>query len=1325
MLSKSGRDLVLAFVKKAYTQAPLQPTGDNNNAASTPGTQPIANQQQSLSNPPSLRRAGRMVNNRTTPFSSDEINTEINTQNSNIPRAGKAGIADYAAKGTVPTAPQSSAGAVRPSANPVHGQVVHDAVGAFGKAGKKFNLASSIAGGDVANSMYEAAKLKVPGVSNLSRIKDTGQRLSQGDLPGAALEMAGMAVPVVPDLINAGRDLYRGVNQQSEENNRFNRVNREVRGSFEARNTGIADHNGQDYVNTEDLELLGKLGFDFSVGEYLGLEKTSEVLDVYSYIEKVAGVPKEVAKLIDSGKAFSGEYLKDMGYKLPKGYEVKGDLCCPVEKKESSRETGKAEKQSSEKPGLWANIRAKRARGEKAAKPGDSDYPDRKQWDKLSKEATTLSALKKLIRQLRSSGVTVTKDPKGYAKIILRRLKKELPDHGTNLSAMTSHIKESVPPSYNGADRVVYIPRKSPESITGQSRAGKLLDKNYRMSDAIMHEGGHALHHLEDPGLHFRQLTENPHAFPSESLALERIANNNAINFMRASNVPGNMIENYKQNFAKPGHGTYRKFMGWNKASKTSPAYSIENPTISSNQIDKLYVPAQDIRDAAIRRFMGKQAVAAWQRSEGKNPEGGLNAKGRASYKKETGGTLKAPVTESNPSGERAKRQNSFCSRMCGMKRKNTGSKGQSDPDSRINKSLRKWNCKCGEAHDSLFEKLACVVKEGKGRCWEGYKPVPGKEPYSEDSCKPENKKKEVKKEAAAPTQQYEGESVRPFGGVAGGMSGGVGLQSQSNPGSNQPALRPIPPQLRPIPTQKAPRPVNPAPGNPAGVTNTTPTMSPGTGNIISTHAPLNVNNISMGGQVTAPSFGEVYGKMKTRPIDFVVGAADIGANLVSPGGSKVVRTLDNIRQGVEASQMLTQNKPNTITEPNALDAIDNIGGVVAGMPYLPAKVIGTGMQLGAKGGRLVKDYDQARAQLPDILTEQPVVPPTNYPSSNFSIRSEQQAQPNVNIDIQSLAKNSEFTRFVEYFNKSAAADHPLVSSNIKAVGHDKKEKVLDVAFHSGGEYKYKDVPRSLYTRLLKAKSPGKFFHKHVKKDKPFEYEKVNKEAEYKWHKSKDLHRDVTNGRHYPFSFLTGEAKELVDAIKNRDMANFKEEVGDTTYAAQMLAAQATGLNHPVYADLSKFYKREKAWKDIFKEKGSTYHPKHMEGGSNFAKASKIIKAFASAGIKINQREAERLANKYTGGKMEKEAADGNELRRLILAAHKGSKSSKQSLSAMGSKKGPRKPRSLPKPSDIAKDSYRERHQGIFPFLGSHQAEIAKNTIDPSYAMDPSRYLGK
>ena len=78
----------------------------------------------------------------------------------------------------------------------------------------------------------------------------------------------------------------------------------------------------------------------------------------------------------------------------------------------------------------------------------------------------------------------------------------------------------------------------------------------------------------------------------------------------------------------------------------------------------------------------------AWQRKEGKNPKGGLNAKGRASYNRSTGGNLKAP---SKKKGN--KRRASFCARMKGMKRKLTSAKTARDPNSRINKSLRKWDC--------------------------------------------------------------------------------------------------------------------------------------------------------------------------------------------------------------------------------------------------------------------------------------------------------------------------------------------------------------------------------------------------------------------------------------------------------------------------------------------------------------------------------------------------------------------------------------------------------------------------------------------------------
>ena len=88
----------------------------------------------------------------------------------------------------------------------------------------------------------------------------------------------------------------------------------------------------------------------------------------------------------------------------------------------------------------------------------------------------------------------------------------------------------------------------------------------------------------------------------------------------------------------------------------------------------------------------------AWQRKAGKNPAGGLNARGVASYRRENPGSkLKTAVTTKpsklDPDSKDAKRRKSFCSRMSGMKKKLTSSKTANDPQSRINKSLRKWNC--------------------------------------------------------------------------------------------------------------------------------------------------------------------------------------------------------------------------------------------------------------------------------------------------------------------------------------------------------------------------------------------------------------------------------------------------------------------------------------------------------------------------------------------------------------------------------------------------------------------------------------------------------
>ena len=90
--------------------------------------------------------------------------------------------------------------------------------------------------------------------------------------------------------------------------------------------------------------------------------------------------------------------------------------------------------------------------------------------------------------------------------------------------------------------------------------------------------------------------------------------------------------------------------------------------------------------------------VAAWQRKEGKNPEGGLNRKGIESYRRENPGSKLSMAVTTKPSklkpgSKAANRRKSFCARMSGMKKRLTSAKTANDPDSRINKSLRKWNC--------------------------------------------------------------------------------------------------------------------------------------------------------------------------------------------------------------------------------------------------------------------------------------------------------------------------------------------------------------------------------------------------------------------------------------------------------------------------------------------------------------------------------------------------------------------------------------------------------------------------------------------------------
>ena len=129
------------------------------------------------------------------------------------------------------------------------------------------------------------------------------------------------------------------------------------------------------------------------------------------------------------------------------------------------------------------------------------------------------------------------------------------------------------------------------------------------------------------------------------------------------------------------------------RASMKKPTYFNTGPSAASKQ----YLGLQNSYEPEIKSFTKfmYEASAAWQRKEGKNPEGGLNAAGVASYRRQNPGSkLQTAVTTKpsklKPGSKDAKRRKSFCARMGGMPGPMKDEKGR---PTRKALALRKWNC--------------------------------------------------------------------------------------------------------------------------------------------------------------------------------------------------------------------------------------------------------------------------------------------------------------------------------------------------------------------------------------------------------------------------------------------------------------------------------------------------------------------------------------------------------------------------------------------------------------------------------------------------------
>jgi len=126
------------------------------------------------------------------------------------------------------------------------------------------------------------------------------------------------------------------------------------------------------------------------------------------------------------------------------------------------------------------------------------------------------------------------------------------------------------------------------------------------------------------------------------------------------------------------------------------PQAKLPNKKEVEEQIQKVYPGAKVIYSKVSEREPGEPffQVEDWQSVNRKDKTDGLSQKAVDAYRSENPGSkLQTAVTEKKPTGKRAARRKSFCSRMSGMKKRLTSAETARDPDSRINKALRRWNC--------------------------------------------------------------------------------------------------------------------------------------------------------------------------------------------------------------------------------------------------------------------------------------------------------------------------------------------------------------------------------------------------------------------------------------------------------------------------------------------------------------------------------------------------------------------------------------------------------------------------------------------------------
>ena len=279
----------------------------------------------------------------------------------------------------------------------------------------------------------------------------------------------------------------------------------------------------------------------------------------------------------------------------------------------------------------------------------------------------------------------------------IEKLKKSNPGAAEKIDALRKQAKSATPRPVGSGSQLPSVPKSPTTQNRGQSTRAQ---SSYDRVSAARRQGAQNVAAAQ------AKRAAKTAAKPSLLKTLSKVKNPKiAVPLAIAGGIYGLLTGPKKQQ--KEGYSNWREELLEQKgyvmpnASKrgaysggdTKKSYKVGDTIPVSATKPKTKLNLKSIRDAGDR--YGKSTFSEdWQSANRKDKVDGLSQSTVDKYRKEhPGSKLQTAVTEKKPTGKRAKRRSNFCRRMKGMKSKLTSAKTARDPDSRINKALRRWNC--------------------------------------------------------------------------------------------------------------------------------------------------------------------------------------------------------------------------------------------------------------------------------------------------------------------------------------------------------------------------------------------------------------------------------------------------------------------------------------------------------------------------------------------------------------------------------------------------------------------------------------------------------